>query len=253
MAATATATALKVDDVWVRFRLGYAQRTLSSAVQDLFRARGDGDDSFWGLEGVNLEVARGEVLGIIGGNGSGKTTLMRVMSGILKPDRGTVERCGGVVSVFALGTGFNAKLTGRENVYINAAILGLPRQETDRLFDDIVEFSGIGKFIDMPLKNYSSGMRVRLGFAIAANVKGDIVLLDEVLGGVGDAAFRKKTIAKIREFFDEGRTIILVSHSMPTIKELCSRVVWLEQGKVAAVGGADEIIDAYLESVDGAK
>ncbi len=201
-------------------------------------------DDFWALRGVDLEVARGESVGLIGANGSGKSTLLKLISGILVADRGTVSTTGSMAAMVELGAGFHPDLSGRDNVYINASILGFSRTEIDNRFDDIVEFSGIAPFIDSPVRTYSSGMYLRLGFAVAVHLDPDILLIDEILA-VGDESFTRKCLRRIEELQGAGKTLILVSHDMRSIERICRRVVLLSQGQVISDGPALEVIRDY--------
>lgn len=201
------------------------------------------EEDFWALQGVNLEVRAGSTVGLIGPNGSGKSTLLKVIGGVIDSDSGSVRSRGRLAPLIELGAGFHPDLTGRENIYLNAAILGMSRAETESRFDDIVAFSGIEQFIDTQVKFYSSGMYVRLAFSVAINVNPDIILVDEVLA-VGDEAFQQKCLAKIEEFQSEGRTIVIVSHSMGQIASLCDRVVVLGHGNVIFDGDPEEGITA---------
>jgi ABC-2 type transport system ATP-binding protein len=198
---------------------------------------------FWALRDVSVDVAEGQTVGLIGANGSGKSTLLKVLAGILRPTAGTVEIQGRVASLLELGAGFNGELTGRENVYLNASMLGLSRRETDRLFDDIVDFAELADFIDGPVKHYSSGMYVRLGFAVAVHVDPDVLLVDEVLA-VGDEAFASKCLAKIAEFQAQGRTILVVSHSLEMVRSICDRALVLSHGRLIHDGSADDGVQA---------
>jgi lipopolysaccharide transport system ATP-binding protein len=207
-------------------------------------------DTFWALREVAFEIAKGEVVGIIGHNGAGKSTLLKILSRITEPTAGQIDLYGRIGSLLEVGTGFHPDLTGRENVFLNGAILGMTRREIAKHFDDIVGFAGVEKFIDTPVKRYSSGMYVRLAFAVAAHLEPEILIVDEVLA-VGDAAFQKKCIGKMQDVARDGRTILFVSHSMGAIRGLCNRVVWMDQGRVRMNGPTMEIIDAYLkESLD---
>lgn len=203
-------------------------------------------EDFWALRGIDLEIEAGSTIGLIGPNGSGKSTLLKTIGGIIQPSSGTVERRGQMAALLELGAGFHPDLTGRENVYLNASILGLSRAETDGHFDEIVEFSGIGDFIDTQVKFYSSGMYVRLAFAVAIHVDPDLLLVDEVLA-VGDEAFQKKCLDKIRSFQEEGRTIVLVTHTLSQITDLCTRAVVLAKGNVVFDGDPEDAV-AILRS-----
>jgi lipopolysaccharide transport system ATP-binding protein len=202
--------------------------------------------TLWALRDVNLEVMRGEAVGIIGRNGAGKSTLLRILSRISAPTRGFAEIRGRVASLLEVGTGFHPELTGRENVFLNGAILGMRRAEIARKFDEIVEFSEVSEFLDTPVKRYSSGMRVRLAFAVAAHLDADVMLVDEVLA-VGDVGFRNKCLGKMGEAARNGRSILFVSHSMPTVEALCQRVILIDQGRIVASGASSDVIARYYE------
>ncbi len=206
----------------------------------------------WALRNVSLQVAEGEVVGIIGQNGAGKTTLLKLLSRITEPTEGIARIRGRVGSLLEVGTGFHPELTGRENLYLNGAILGMTKKEVDGKFDQIVEFSGIEKFIDTPVKRYSDGMRVRLGFAVAAHLEPDILIVDEVLA-VGDVSFQKKSMGKMGELAGGGRTVLLVSHNMAAIQNLCTHAYALDHGRVFASGDVNDVISQYLESGDRPK
>jgi lipopolysaccharide transport system ATP-binding protein len=201
-------------------------------------------DTFWAVNDVSLQVGEGEVLGLIGRNGSGKTTLLKILSRITRPTSGWAEIRGRVGSLLEVGTGFHPELTGRENAYLSGAILGMSRQEITRKFDEIVAFAELEKFIDTPVKHYSSGMYVRLAFAVAAHLEPEILLVDEVLA-VGDIKFQRKCLGKMGDVARAGRTIILVSHQLNQIRRLCQRVVWLEAGTVRQTGQTSEVVSAY--------
>lgn len=222
-----------VDDVTKRFVIR-KDNSLKERLVGLGRGRRHRED-FWALDGVSFTLQAGTTIGLIGHNGSGKSTLLKVIGGILEPTRGTVSMRGRIAALLELGAGFHPDLTGRENVYLNASILGLSTEEASSRFDEILEFSGIGDFIDTQVKFYSSGMYVRLAFAVAIHTDPDILLVDEVLA-VGDEAFQRKCLDKIREFQQQGRTIVLVTHSLGQVLELCDRAIVLHHGKVAADG-----------------
>jgi lipopolysaccharide transport system ATP-binding protein len=205
------------------------------------------DDTIWALKDVSFEVKRGETMGVIGRNGAGKSTLLKVLSRITEPTEGYAEIRGRVGSLLEVGTGFHPELTGRENIYLNGAILGMKRAEIDHKFDEIVSFAEVEKFIDTPVKHYSSGMRLRLGFAVAAHLELEILLVDEVLA-VGDAAFQKKCIGKMSDVAHEGRTVLFVSHDMGAITKLCERAVWLEDGQIELDGPSYDVVTSYLVS-----
>src|ERR1700678_2891122 len=235
-----------VEDVSKKYRL-YRERNASikAAVMRGGRAK---VDVFWAIEDVSFEVFEGSTTGLIGENGSGKSTMLKCLAKILRPDKGSVTSTGKMSALLELGAGFHPELSGRENVFLNGAILGLKQKELLARFDDIVDFAGIGKFIDEPVKNYSSGMYVRLGFSVAINVDPDVLLVDEVLA-VGDEAFQRKCNEKFAELRNDGKTIVLVSHGMLTVQNLCDRVAWFSHGHLMQVGHPNEVIDAYVETV----
>lgn len=201
-------------------------------------------EEFWALKNVSFDVKKGEVLGIIGHNGAGKSTLLKVISGILKPTEGSVQVNGTVVPMLELGSGFDFDLTGRENVFLNGAILGYSEQFLKEKYEEIVEFSELGQFIDVPLRNYSSGMVMRLAFSIATVVQPDILIVDEILA-VGDAEFQAKSKKRMLELMGGGTTVLFVSHSLEQIREMCNQVIWLDHGQTKLYGGALEICDMY--------
>ena len=203
------------------------------------------EKTFWAVKDISFEVKQGEIVGIIGQNGAGKSTLLKIISQITLPTSGQVQLYGRVGSLLEVGTGFHAELTGRENIYLNGAIIGMKKDEIRRRFDAIVEFAGVGDFLDMPVKRYSSGMYVRLGFAVAAHLEPDILLVDEVLA-VGDAAFQKKCLDKIGEAAKGGRTVLFISHNMTAVNSLCKRVVWIKSGKIVEDGAAADVVTRYL-------
>jgi lipopolysaccharide transport system ATP-binding protein len=203
---------------------------------------------FWALRGVSLQIQRGEVVGIIGGNGAGKSTMLKLLSRITVPTEGCIRINGRIASLLEVGTGFHPELTGRENIFLNGAILGMRRTEIIRRFDEIVEFSEIGEFLDTPVKRYSSGMYVRLAFSVAAHLEPEILIVDEVLA-VGDAAFQRKCLAKISSFARSGRTVLFVSHNHDAVRNLCDRAVWLKNGHVQEDGPAGLVVDNYFEAI----
>lgn len=202
-------------------------------------------EKFWALRDIDFEIEQGEVVGIIGKNGSGKSTLLKIMSRITEPTKGEIIMTGKVASLLEVGTGFHPELTGRENIYFNGSILGMKKKEIDAKFDEIVAFSEVEKFLDTPVKFYSSGMYVRLAFAVAAHLDPDILIVDEVLA-VGDTAFQKKCINKMRDVAGSGKTVLFVSHSMDSVKNLCEKVVLLEKGKIVSYGETSKVIGRYL-------
>ena len=222
------------------------RRSLKQLVVNLNRHNPQPVQEFWALRDVDLSIAHGEVLGVIGRNGAGKSTLLSVVSRVLKPTHGVVSIRGSLAPLLALGAGFDVELSGRENVYLLGALLGFSRKYIDDRYDDIVAFAEIRDFIEAPLKTYSSGMLARLGFAIATSAEADILLIDEVLA-VGDENFRKKCEERIRNYRDRHMTILLVSHAMPTVAEMSTRVVWLDRGRVAGDGDPQTVIRAYQD------
>ncbi|MDQ0394796.1 ABC transporter ATP-binding protein [Labrys monachus] len=239
-------TALR--DVMARTAKGFVR-----SLRDMSRGRelvdGDEIEEFWALKDVDFEIRRGDVVGIVGRNGAGKSTLLKVLSRITEPSEGRVEIRGRVASLLEVGTGFHPELTGRENIYLNGAILGMTRAEIRRKFDEIVAFAEVEKFLDTPVKRYSSGMYVRLAFAVAAHLEPEILVVDEVLA-VGDAEFQKKCIGKMKDVAGHGRTVLFVSHNVGAITELTDRCVYLESGQVKRIGESREIVELYLRGGD---
>jgi ABC-2 type transport system ATP-binding protein len=213
----------------------------------LMRGRRAKYDEFWALRDVSFEVPEGSTFGLIGENGSGKSTLLKCLARILVPDTGSVRVNGSVAALLELGSGFHPELTGRENVYLNGSILGLSKREIDAKFDEIVDFAGIEQFIDQPVKNYSSGMYVRLGFSVAINVDPDILLVDEVLA-VGDANFQAKCMEKFADFREAGKTVVIVSHAMGVMRTMCDHAAWLDHGKLVEAGPASGLVDEYVDA-----
>ena len=205
-------------------------------------------EEFWALKGISFKVEKGEVIGIIGRNGAGKSTLLKVVSGILKPIQGRVSVDGNIVPMLELGAGFDLDLSGRENVFLNGSILGYNKQFLEEKFDEIVNFSELGKFIDVPIRNYSSGMLMRLAFSIAAIVEPDILIVDEILS-VGDSNFQEKSHQRMMELMGGGTTVLFVSHSISQIREMCDRVIWIDSGQIRAIGDTQQICDSYEESM----
>lgn len=239
---------ITAENVWKRYRRRTSYRTLREAVVERVRRPFGGapaaSDAFWALRDVSLAVRRGEAFGIVGPNGSGKTTLLKLLAGISLATRGAVSVRGRVGSLIELGAGFHPELTGRENIFLNGAILGMTREGVRRRLDEIVAFAEVGEFLDVPLKRYSSGMVVRLGFSVAAHVGAEVLLMDEVLS-VGDARFQQRCLGRLRQLRQEGVTTLLVSHNLPTVGLFCERAAWLRRGEVAACGPAIEVIEAY--------
>ena len=205
-------------------------------------------EDFWALTDVSFDVEKGDVIGIIGHNGAGKSTLLKVISGIMKPTKGTIEAHGNIVPMLELGSGFDHDLTGRENIYLNGAILGYSEEFLNEKYDEIVAFSELGNFIEAPLRTYSSGMLARLAFSVACIVEPEILIVDEILS-VGDADFQEKSRARMMDLMTGGTTVFFVSHSLKQIRQMCNKVVWLEHGKIQAIGKTGEICDKY----EGAK
>ena len=236
---------IRVTDVSKKFVIR-KDKSLKERLVNSRRSRAHAEE-FWALRDVNLELDPGHTLGLIGGNGSGKSTLLKIIGGILTPTTGYVERRGRLAALLELGAGFHGDLTGRENVYLNASILGLSKAQTDRYFDSIVDFSGIEQFIDTQVKFYSSGMYVRLAFAVAIHVDPEILLVDEVLA-VGDEPFQRKCLDRIKQFQGEGRTIILVTHSLEQVRQMCDRVVLLNSGQMVVDGDPGEAVRHFREA-----
>lgn len=232
--------------------LARTAKNLLRSASDIIRGRqlvaGDEVEEIWALKDVSFEIKRGEVVGIIGRNGAGKSTLLKILSRITEPSAGRVEIRGRVASLLEVGTGFHPELTGRENIYLNGAILGMTRAEIRRKFDDIVDFAGVENFLDTPVKRYSSGMYVRLAFAVAAHLEPEILVVDEVLA-VGDAEFQKKCLGKMKDVAGQGQTVIFVSHSIPAIQTLCPRVVWFDSGQIRQSGQTVEVLPTYVHGV----
>lgn len=238
-----SSVAISVDHVSKKFRIYHEKNQyLKSALLSGKRAR---YEDFWAVNDVSFEVQTGSTFGIIGSNGSGKSTLLKCIAGILHPEKGSITTQGRTAALLELGSGFHPDLSGRENVFLNGALLGLTRGELERKFDEIVDFAGLEEFIDTPVKNYSSGMAVRLGFAIAINVDPDILIIDEVLA-VGDASFQQKCYQKIESFRRDGKTILFVSHGLSDVTTLCSQVLWMEKGRAKAIGRSIDLVSDYL-------
>jgi len=244
--------AIEIEGLWKRFRKGGGEGLLwEHAVRGFRRlttGNGEPNDTFWALKEIDLHVRRGEAVGIIGPNGAGKSTMLKVLSRVLRPDRGYVKVNGRLSGLIEVGAGFHGDLSGRENIYVNGAILGMSRREIQRKFDRIVEFAGIGDFLDMPVKRYSSGMYVRLGFSIAAHMEPEVLLIDEVLS-VGDVSFKAKCMDAMRSFLRRGTSILFVSHNLAAVKRFCDRVVLLDHGEVRLEGSPDDAIAEYSRLV----
>lgn len=248
------ANSVELDAVGKRYQLGEhhgagrdLRETINAGIGRVLGRRSPPPQDVWSLKDVSFEVAEGQAIGVIGSNGAGKSTLLKVISNITTPTEGCSRTRGRVGSLLEVGTGFHPELTGRENTYLNGAILGMSRRDVDRRLDEIVEFAGIGPFLDTPVKRYSSGMFLRLGFAVAAHIEADVLLVDEVLA-VGDAEFQRRCLGKMSEIEQSGRTVIFVSHNMEAMMRLCPNVVWLERGKVKAIGPTAPIVESYLST-----
>lgn len=249
--------AIKVENISKRYQIGLARQrhdTLRDALVDgirhikpLRRVVSESEDLVWALRDISFEIQPGEVVGIIGRNGAGKSTLLKILSRITEPTSGRAVINGRVGSLLEVGTGFHPELTGRENIFLNGAILGMRRKEIEGKFDEIVDFAEINKFLDTPVKRYSSGMYVRLAFAVAAHLEPEILLVDEVLA-VGDAMFQKKCLGKMGDVAQSGRTVLFVSHNMTAIQSLCKQTIWIDQGALKLKGPAPEVVQSYFQS-----
>lgn len=242
-------TAIKVKDVGMEFNLNQEKiNNLKEYVIKFLKRELSQQSAFWALKGVSFEVEKGDKLGVIGLNGAGKSTLLKLIAGVMKPTEGNINVKGRIAPLLQLGAGFDYNYTGRENIFLNGSFLGYSRKYLEEKYDEIVEFSEIEDFIDVPLKNYSNGMRARLGFSIATMVEPQILILDEVLS-VGDAKFRKKSEERILSLFEEKITVLFVSHSIHTVKGLCNKAIWLEKGKIVMQGDVEEVCNKYEESL----
>lgn len=241
---------IKADNVSMKFNLGIEKNfSLKLFFINMFKSRKNKPkkEEFWALNDVSFEVKKGEVVGFIGSNGAGKSTLLKVIAGVMKPTKGSVEVQGNICPMIELGAGFDMDLTARENIYLNGAVLGYSKEFIEEKFNEIVEFSELRDFLDVPVRNFSSGMIARLAFSIATIVDPEILIVDEILS-VGDIAFQAKSEAKMRSMIGGGTTVLFVSHSLDQIKKLCDRAIWLEHGKVKKIGTAKEICDEYYKS-----
>jgi homopolymeric O-antigen transport system ATP-binding protein len=249
----AVQTAIEVENLSKRYRLGQNLGGYTTLRETLAarRRRDTSEDAYlWALRDVSFSVPKDQALGLIGPNGAGKTTLLKVLARITRPTSGVSRTRGRAGALLDVGTGFHPELTGRENIYLNAAILGMSRRDVDRRFDDIVDFAGLERFLDTPLKRYSWGMYLRLAFAVAAHVEPDIVIVDEVLA-VGDARFRAKCLERMSQFGREGRTVVFVSHDLGSITQLCRRAIWLDHGQIQGDGPSEEIVQRYVRGSVG--
>ena len=245
MSNAGTEPAITIDGVSKRFRM-YRERNQSLKAA-IMRGRRASFEEFWALKDVSFEIPKGSTFGLIGENGSGKSTLLKCIARILEPNKGKIVTTGSLAALLELGSGFHPELSGRENVYLNASILGMSKSQIVDRFDAIVDFAGIGEFIDQPVKNYSSGMYVRLGFSVAINVDPDILLVDEVLA-VGDANFQDKCMEKFADFRHSGKTVVIVSHAMGSLRNLCDEAAWLKHGELVEIGDTNEIVETYIEA-----
>ena len=235
---------IRVENVSMRFRMANDRVTsIKEMVTKMLKRQVEYKD-FWALKNVSFDVKRGEVIGLIGRNGAGKSTILKIISGILKPTEGSVYRGGGIVPMLELGSGFDYDLTGKENIYLNGAVLGYSKEFLESRYNDILEFSELGEFINTPIRNYSSGMLMRLAFSIATVVNPEILIVDEILS-VGDENFQKKSHARMMELMAGGTTVLYVSHNLDQIREMCNRVVWLANHTVKMFGDVKEVCDAY--------
>jgi lipopolysaccharide transport system ATP-binding protein len=240
--------AIRVSNVSKKYIIGKQKNSsLRGSLAGIFNRKATQGDEFMALSDVSFDIKKGEAIGIIGKNGAGKSTLLKILSQITKPSEGRIEMNGRVASLLEVGTGFHPELTGRENIYLNGTILGMTRKEVKAKFDEIVAFSGVEKFIDTPVKHYSSGMYVRLAFAVAAHLEPEILIIDEVLA-VGDAEFQKKCMGKMKEVSGHGRTVLFVSHNLTAVKELCNCVIYLKNGEIAYIGETKAALKAYKEN-----
>lgn len=236
--------AVKVDDVSIRFNLSREKNDSLKEYVIKFLKREIQYDEFWALRNISFELKKGERLGMLGLNGAGKSTLLKIIAGVYKPSDGTVEKHGKIAPLLELGAGFDPQYTGAENIFLYGSVLGLSKEFLESKFDEIVEFSELQKFIDVPLKNYSSGMKARLGFSIATVVEPDILILDEVLS-VGDARFRKKSEQRVMDMFDKGVTVLFVSHSLEQVERLCNKAMILDHGQLIAYGDTEKVARVY--------
>ncbi len=242
---------IKVNNVSMKFNLGIEKNfSLKQFFIDLLKRKKKKKNEFWALNDVSFEVKKGEVVGFIGTNGAGKSTLLKLIAGVMKPTKGNIEIYGNICPMIELGAGFDMDLTARENIYLNGAVLGYTKSFIDEKFDEIVDFSELRDFLDVPVRNFSSGMVARLAFSIATIVDPEILIVDEILS-VGDIAFQQKSEKKMRTMIGGGTTVLFVSHSIDQIKNLCDRVVWLDHGNVKQIGQAKEVCDAYYKSQIG--
>lgn len=237
-----------LENVGMKFNLGVEKdNSMKQVFVNLFTNKKQKKEYFWALKDINFHINKGEVIGLIGSNGAGKSTLLKVVSGVMKPTEGKVTVNGVISPMIELGAGFDQNLTARENIYLNGSILGYSKKFLDEKFNDIVEFSELREFLDVPVKNFSSGMTAKLAFSIATVVNPEILIVDEILS-VGDIKFQEKSKNKMMEMIKGGTTVLYVSHSLESIKELCTKVIWLDHGKIVKTGNTQEICDEYYKS-----
>lgn len=237
---------IEVENVSMKFNL-YKERVNSFKEYFVKRLQGKMSyEEFWAINEVSVTIHKGEIFGIIGYNGAGKSTLLKLVSGIMKPTIGAVKISGSIAPLIELGAGFDPELSARENIYLNGAVLGYSKDFMDRKFQEIIDFSELESFVDIAVKNYSSGMYARLGFSIATSIRPDILIVDEILS-VGDIKFQEKSMSRIKQLIDQGTTVILVSHNLDQVKSLCSRVMWLQNGYVRRIGPSEEVVDEFIK------
>lgn len=237
---------IEVKNVSMKFNLGIEKGfSLKQGFVDMFKKKEKINNDFWALKNVNFDVEKGEVVGFVGSNGAGKSTLLKVIAGVMKPTKGRVSVYGNICPMIELGAGFDSQLTARENIYLNGAVMGYSKEFINSKFDEIVSFSELSEFLDVPIQNFSSGMIARLAFSIATIVDPEILIVDEILS-VGDMAFQKKSEEKMLNMINGGTTVLFVSHSIDQIRNMCNKVVWIEKGEIQAIGGK-EVCDKYIE------
>lgn len=237
---------IEVKNVSMKFNLGIEKGfSLKQGFVDMFKKKEKINNDFWALKNVDFDVEKGEVVGFVGSNGAGKSTLLKVIAGVMKPTKGKVSVYGNICPMIELGAGFDSQLTARENIYLNGAVMGYSKEFINSKFDEIVSFSELSEFLDVPIQNFSSGMIARLAFSIATVVDPEILIVDEILS-VGDIAFQKKSEEKMLNMINGGTTVLFVSHSIDQIRNMCNKVVWIEKGEVQAIGGK-EVCDNYIE------
>ena len=237
---------IEVKNISMKFNLGIEKGfSLKQGFVDMFKKKEKTNNDFWALKNVNFDVEKGEVVGFVGSNGAGKSTLLKVIAGVMKPTKGKVSVYGNICPMIELGAGFDSQLTARENIYLNGAVMGYSKEFINSKFDEIVSFSELSEFLDVPIQNFSSGMIARLAFSIATVVDPEILIVDEILS-VGDMAFQKKSEEKMLNMINGGTTVLFVSHSIDQIRNMCNKVVWIEKGEVQAIGGK-EVCDKYIE------